>query len=92
MQTTLRIQDAIYREAKAEAAREGVTLTRFIENALRHVLHRNTGRSMRLPVYDSGVRLPEGFDVAVYVREAEKAYTERLAAKLTGEAESGEAP
>ena len=34
MQTTLRIDDATYREAKAEAARLGVTLTRFIEEAL----------------------------------------------------------
>lgn len=35
MQTTLRIDDRIYREAKAEAAREGVTLTRFLEEGLR---------------------------------------------------------
>jgi hypothetical protein len=35
MQTTLRIDDAIYREAKAEAARRGMTLTRFLEDALR---------------------------------------------------------
>jgi hypothetical protein len=35
MQTTLRIDDATYREAKAEAARLGVTLTRYIEAALR---------------------------------------------------------
>ncbi|MCI0359954.1 MAG: hypothetical protein L0211_15865 [Planctomycetaceae bacterium] len=35
MQTTLRIRDDIYRQAKAEAARAGLTLTRFIEEALR---------------------------------------------------------
>ncbi len=35
MQTTLRIDDITFREAKAEAARLGVTLTRFIEDALR---------------------------------------------------------
>jgi hypothetical protein len=35
MQTTLRINDAVYRDAKAEAARRGITLTRFIEDALR---------------------------------------------------------
>ena len=35
MQTTLRIDDRLYREAKAEAAREGVTLTRFLEEGLR---------------------------------------------------------
>ncbi len=34
MQTTLRIDDDTYREAKAKAARLGITLTRFIEDAL----------------------------------------------------------
>jgi len=41
MQTTLRLNDKVYRDAKAEAARLGVTLTQFIEDALqdriRHV-------------------------------------------------------
>lgn len=35
MQTTLRLDDQIYREAKAEAARQGTTITRFVEDALR---------------------------------------------------------
>jgi hypothetical protein len=35
MQTTLRIDDELYRKAKAEAARQGITLTRFIEEGLR---------------------------------------------------------
>jgi hypothetical protein len=43
MQTTLRIDDAIYREAKAEAARLGLTLTRFIEQALRQRIARSRG-------------------------------------------------
>lgn len=34
MQTTLRLDDKIYREAKAKAARQGITITRFIEDAL----------------------------------------------------------
>ncbi|MFO0916021.1 MAG: hypothetical protein U0795_23895 [Pirellulales bacterium] len=34
MQTTLRLNDQVYRDAKAEAARMGVTLTQFIEDAL----------------------------------------------------------
>ncbi len=34
MQTNLRIDDEIFREAKATAARRGMTLTRFIEEAL----------------------------------------------------------
>jgi hypothetical protein len=41
MQTTLRIDDATYREAKAEAARRGLTLTRFIEEALRERIARS---------------------------------------------------
>jgi hypothetical protein len=35
MQTTLRIDDHLDREAKAEAARAGVSLTRFLEEGLR---------------------------------------------------------
>ena len=38
MQTTLRINDKVYREAKAEAARRGMTITRFIEHALSKML------------------------------------------------------
>jgi hypothetical protein len=34
VQTTLRINDEIYREAKSAAARTGCTLTRYIEEAL----------------------------------------------------------
>lgn len=41
MQTTLRIDDTVYREAKAEAARLGVTLTQFIEDALRRWIARS---------------------------------------------------
>ncbi len=41
MQTTLRINDDIYREAKAVAARSGITLTRFIEEALRERIGRS---------------------------------------------------
>jgi hypothetical protein len=35
MRTTVRIDEMVYREAKAEAARLGMTLTRFVEEALR---------------------------------------------------------
>jgi antitoxin component of RelBE/YafQ-DinJ toxin-antitoxin module len=34
MQTTLRINDAIYRSAKSDAARRGMTMTKYIETAL----------------------------------------------------------
>ena len=45
MQTTLRINDQIYREAKAEAARSGITLTEFIEKALASELLRSADAS-----------------------------------------------
>lgn len=40
MQTTLRIDDQVYRAAKAQAARRGETLTSFIERALRERIER----------------------------------------------------
>lgn len=40
MQTTLRIDDHLFREAKAEAARQGLTLTRFLEEGIRLRLER----------------------------------------------------
>lgn len=39
MRTTLDVDDAILREAKARAASEGTTLTRVVERALREHLH-----------------------------------------------------
>ena len=42
MQTTLRIDDGIYRAAKAQAASCGETLTRFIEEALRERVDRSS--------------------------------------------------
>ncbi|MCX6935709.1 MAG: hypothetical protein NTZ01_05920 [Verrucomicrobia bacterium] len=44
MQTTLRINDQIYRNAKAEAARKGVTMTKFLEEALQLKMRQNTER------------------------------------------------
>jgi hypothetical protein len=46
MQTTLRIDDEIYRAAKAQAAATGTTLTRFIEEALRKQLGPNAGTAI----------------------------------------------
>jgi hypothetical protein len=59
MQTTLRIEDDLYREAKAEAAREGITLTRFLEEGLRMRLERKAplpeGKPYTFPVFSPGV-------------------------------------
>ncbi len=49
MQTTLRIDDQIYREAKAEAARGGITLTRFLEEALRLKLDKRDSPAPGVP-------------------------------------------
>ena len=48
MQTTLRIRDDLYRQAKVEAAREGVTLTRFLESALQMRLTSQQGGDQKL--------------------------------------------
>lgn len=45
MQTTLRIDENLYREAKAEAARAGVSLTRFLEECLRSRLETGVSQS-----------------------------------------------
>ncbi len=43
MQTTLRIDNQVYRAAKAQAAIQGETLTRYIEQALRERIARSSG-------------------------------------------------
>ena len=57
MQTTLRIPDDLYREAKAEAAREGTTLTRFLAEGLRLRINQKAAKLTRphvFRVYDPG--------------------------------------
>lgn len=58
MQTTLRIDEKLYREAKAAAAREGVTITRFIEESLKLRLRRGARRgkagTVTLPTFAGG--------------------------------------
>jgi hypothetical protein len=50
MRTTLVISDDVYREVKVTAAREGITITAFIERSLRDALDRSRGRAeVRLP-------------------------------------------
>lgn len=56
MQTTLRLNDVLYREAKTEAVREGITITNFIEDALRLRLEQKQrtsfrGTKVRLPIF-----------------------------------------
>jgi hypothetical protein len=75
MQTTLRINDAIFREAKAEAAREGMTLTRFLEEALtfrvRAGHQEKAAARIDLPAFDSGKRMPKSYNLAIAIRSAD---------------------
>jgi len=76
MQTTLRIADEVYRLAKTEAAREGITLTRFIEEALALRLRQTpTVQSPEaLPVFRGGPSVPPGFDLVEAMQEAESSF------------------
>ena len=71
MQTTLRIQDELYREAKATAAREGVTLTRFIESALELKLAKSQPPAMGKPhfftVYDPGTPMTHSVEELIQI-------------------------
>lgn len=69
MQTTLRIDKSIYREAKAAAAREGISLTRFIEFALQSRIGLASPARRQLPVFDSGIRAEH--DVSALVSDAD---------------------
>ena len=66
MQTTLRLDDDLYRQAKARAAELGVSLTRFLEDSLRARLERapalrSRGSGLRLPVSTARGGLAPGF-------------------------------
>jgi hypothetical protein len=54
MQTTLRLDDELYRRAKVAAAEQGMSLTRLVEEAIRERLNRAAPaprrRRLRLPV------------------------------------------
>lgn len=80
MQTTLRIDDKLYREAKSEAARQGVTITRFIEEALRQRLLRGghaQGRSAALPTFAAGKGFPYGPDELKALAQQAEAIADR---------------
>jgi hypothetical protein len=75
MSKTLRIADALYLEAKAEAARTGISLTRFIEDSLRQRLETaQTGESRPMEIdpgngedFDSAGRSAEVFDLRAWI-------------------------
>jgi hypothetical protein len=65
MQTTLRLNDELFRKSKAQAAAQGISLTRFVEEAIREHLDRLSSppqcRRLRLPVSTSAGGLAPGF-------------------------------
>lgn len=66
MRTTIRIDDDLYRRAKASAARRGMTVGQLIEDAVRMALRPRTVDQARvpdLPVYGGSGTMP-GVDLA----------------------------
>lgn len=66
LRTTIRIDDALYRRAKARAAQTGRTVSAVIEDALREALRsrpRFSAELPPLPVYGGSGTLP-GVDLA----------------------------
>jgi len=65
MQTTLRLDDEIFRQAKSQAAAQGISLTRFVEEAIRERLAKPAFRPghklVRLPVSTASGGLAPGF-------------------------------
>lgn len=65
MQTTLRLDDELYRQAKAQAAALGISLTKFLEEAIRERLNTPAPaprrQPLRLPVSTSTGGLAPGF-------------------------------
>jgi Ribbon-helix-helix protein, copG family len=59
MQTTLRLDDDLYRQAKAQAVAQGISVTKLVEEAIREHLSKPPAaprRRIRLPVSTAGAR------------------------------------
>ncbi len=67
MRTTVRLDDALMKRAREEAARRGITLTALIEQGLRHALRRPPKRrqynSVSLPECRAGGGILPGVDL-----------------------------
>ena len=78
MQTTLRLDDDLYRRAKAAAAEQGMSLTRLVEEAIRELLNKAAPaprrRRLRLPVATAtGGLLPEFSSLQEAIKAADLA-------------------
>ncbi len=84
MQTTLRLDDALCRRAKAQAAAQGISLTKLVEEAIREHLDRPAPaprrRRLRLPVSSASGGLFPGFSSLEEAVEAADLAADRAAA------------
>jgi hypothetical protein len=83
MQTTLRLDDEIFRRTKARAATLGISLTRFVEEALRAHLEAPRPprkRRLRLPVSTAASGLAPGFSTLEEAVDALDLETDRATA------------
>lgn len=66
MKITLNLDDQVLRHAKERAARDGVTLTRFVENALREKLMATPrkGQGFKLRITTVQGKRPPNVDVS----------------------------
>ena len=65
MKTTLNLNDQILRRAKSRAARDGVTLTRFVEDALRaSLIDPETGDAFKLELKVVCGHAPPNVDIS----------------------------
>lgn len=85
MQTTLRLDDELYRQAKARAASLGMSLTKFLEEAVREHLHASVPaprrRRLRLPVSSASGGLVPGFSTLEEAVAAADLADDRLRAR-----------
>lgn len=78
MRTTIRLDDALLREAKARAARAGTSLNEFIEEAVRSAVLREPASQAgpAIPVFAGGalrpgVSLDSGADLLALMEDGE---------------------
>lgn len=66
MKTTLNLNDQVLRHAKERAARDGITLTRFVENAMRAKLMaiQRNGPGFKLKISTVKGKRPPNIDVS----------------------------
>ena len=65
MKTTLNLNDRILQQAKRRATRDGITLTRFVEDALRaKLMSKGTGPQFKLELKTVTGNRPPNIDIS----------------------------